>query len=76
MKLTILKIFVAPLAAYMLTLPVIVKLHTVMGQAWIRDVLNNSAFSVWIVLTSVLIVFTITQHFLKFKKTPLSIKMS
>jgi hypothetical protein len=68
MKLTILKIFVAPFAAYMITLPVIVILHTIMGRDWIRDTLNNSAFSVWIVLTGVLIVFTITQHFLKFKK--------
>jgi hypothetical protein len=65
----IVKIFVAPLVAYMLTLPVIVILHTVMGQAWIRDVLNNSTFGIWIVLTVVLIVFIIMQHFLKFKKT-------
>jgi hypothetical protein len=68
MKLTILKIFVAPLAAYMLTLPVTVVLHTVMGQAWIRDVLNNSAFSVWIVLTVVLIFVIVINYFVKFKK--------
>ena len=64
----IVKILVAPLAAYMLTLPVIVILHDVMGQEWIKNVLNNSAFGIWIVLTVVLIVFVIVHHFLKFKK--------
>jgi hypothetical protein len=64
----ILKIFLAPIAAYMLTLPCIAIVQTVMGRAWIMDVLNNSAFGPWLVLTGVLIVFILMQYFLKFKK--------
>jgi hypothetical protein len=64
----ILKIFLAPLAAYMLTLPCIAIFQTVMGRAWMMDVLNNSAFGLWLVLTGVFILCIIVQHFLKFKK--------
>ena len=63
----ILKILISPLAAYMLTLPVIVVLHSVMGREWIGNTLNNSAFGVWIVLTAFLIVAIIVQYFIKGK---------
>jgi hypothetical protein len=65
MKQLIVKIISSPFIAFFLTLPVIAALQSIMGQAWIRDTLNNSAFGVWIVLTGVLIVAIIIHYFLK-----------
>ncbi len=61
----ILKIFLAPIAAYMLTLPAIVVVQSVMGKTWIRDTLNDSAVSIWLVLTGITVLVIIAHYFLK-----------
>ena len=65
MKQLIVKIIASPFVAFFLTLPVVAALQSIMGQAWIRDTLNNSAFGVWIVLTGTIILCIIAYHFIK-----------
>jgi len=64
----IIKILTAPLVAYMLTFPAIIIVQTVMGKTWIRDTLNDSAISIWLVLTGILVIAIIVHYFLKGKQ--------
>ena len=64
MKNLILRISLAPAVAFFLTLPAAAILQDVMGRAWIQSVLNNSGLSVWLVLTSALIITAIIHHFI------------
>lgn len=68
MKQLIAKIIIAPAIAFILTLPTAATLQSVMGQAWIRDTLDNSAFWPWIVLTGLVILCIIARHFTKGKQ--------
>jgi hypothetical protein len=60
----ILRISLAPVVAFFLTLPVVGILQDVMGRMWIKDVLNNSGFSVWLALTGALIIIAIIHYFI------------